>query len=421
MKLCILWDASDIWGCLALWAARSLGLPYRLVRGHELEAGLLDREAPALLLVPGGLARRKAAALGDGGQEAVRRYVAAGGQYLGFCGGAGLGLSGSGGLSLCPWNRGAYAEHMQHFMSGHLTVEAAAHPLTPGELPASPLLPVWWPGRFNPDDAEKHDGVAVLARYAAPGPDFWLADLPVASLPAGAFSEWGAHYGFSLSPTFLAGQPSIVHGRYGKGAYTLSYSHLETPDSPDANAWFAHLLRELGGLSPLSGGVTAWNLASLPSLWDDTALLGLRASLVRILDTGCGAGLFFSRTPWLVGWRTGLPGAALNTLRAQLCSILSQLPTEQALRLWQAEQEAFLPLFNSFAERVTSYLLAERLAMTLSKALPEALVPERLRAERAELFGGSGMTAVAGGLYGRILPLFEELLFLQFRGESGSR
>jgi len=90
----ILWDESHVWGLLAWRAVESMGLPYRLVRAQEIADGLLSRNPPALLLVPGGTARLKADALGETGMQAVRDYVAGGGSYLGFCGGAGLGLTG---------------------------------------------------------------------------------------------------------------------------------------------------------------------------------------------------------------------------------------------------------------------------------------------------------------------------------------
>ena len=39
---------------------------------------------------------------------------------------------------------------------------------------------VWWPARFQPED----DGqVTVLAAYREPASDFWVADLPLSSLP----------------------------------------------------------------------------------------------------------------------------------------------------------------------------------------------------------------------------------------------
>ena len=116
----ILWDESHIWGLLVWRAAEALGLPYRLVKGEEIAHGLLSCNPPALLVVPGGTARLKAEALGHAGIAAIRDYVASGGHYLGFCGGAGLGLSGQHGLGLCPWSRASFSDRMQHFVSGHI-------------------------------------------------------------------------------------------------------------------------------------------------------------------------------------------------------------------------------------------------------------------------------------------------------------
>ena len=102
--VCILWDASHIWGLMVWRALCALGLPCRLVKGQDIANGALfrkpcpqgtpgkERGAAPLLLVPGGNARLKARALGEKGRQAVRDYLAEGGRYLGFCGGAGLAL-----------------------------------------------------------------------------------------------------------------------------------------------------------------------------------------------------------------------------------------------------------------------------------------------------------------------------------------
>ena len=89
-----------------VWRALcALGLPCRLVKGQDIANGALfrkpcpqgtpgkERGAAPLLLVPGGNARLKARALGEKGRQAVRDYLAEGGRYLGFCGGAGLALA----------------------------------------------------------------------------------------------------------------------------------------------------------------------------------------------------------------------------------------------------------------------------------------------------------------------------------------
>lgn len=427
----ILWDESHIWGLLAWRAVESMGLPYRLVRAQEIADGLLSRNPPALLLVPGGTARLKADALGESGMRAVRDHVAGGGRYLGFCGGAGLGLTGEHGLGLCPWSRASFTDRMQHFVSGHVHAAVnAGHPLTPADLSAAPSLPVWWPGRFAPEDG--HD-VEILARYTEPGGDFWVADLPLDTLPPGTFAEWEDLYGIRLRPTFLIGQPCILHGTYGQGSYTLSYTHLETPESPEANRWFAHLVERLtdgppapgvlgtpgdignaptGGLRAATPLVPAWELDALPARWHDDGLLRARALFDDIVTIGINHCLFFRRNSWLIGWRAGIPGANLNNLHAAVCTAVSTPPTPAAEDYWNARRRSFLDRLALFHKGVTGYLLAERLAMTLSKTFPETVSRQSLKEQRAALFGPP---MASGGLYAELLDVLDRLVFLQLR------
>ena len=53
-----------------------------------------------LLIVPGGWASDKTAALRQEGRDAVREFVRNGGSYLGICGGAGFALDTRDGLGL---------------------------------------------------------------------------------------------------------------------------------------------------------------------------------------------------------------------------------------------------------------------------------------------------------------------------------
>ena len=229
-SLYVYWNESNMWGLL-LWRALSAwGLPHRLVRGEEIAKGLLIQKPPSALIVPGGGAKKKFEALGRDGVKAIRDYVDSGGVYLGFCGGAGLGLSGPFGLGLCPWKRRAFSERTQHFCSGHIFVRTPRpNPLIPDSLPEKPLVPVWWPARFDP---EENSDISVLATYDKPGPDFWVADLPLASLPREPLKTLETTYGIHLWPHFMRDRPCIIQGSFGKGKYVLSYAHLETPDSP---------------------------------------------------------------------------------------------------------------------------------------------------------------------------------------------
>ncbi len=407
-SLYILWDESHIWGLLAWRALRAMGLPHRLVRAQEIAQGLLSRKPPAALVVPGGVARRKARVLGESGMQAVRDYIHNGGAYVGFCGGSGLGLSGTHGLRLCPWQRAALKDRMLHLVSGHIrTTPLSPHPLTPPDLPLQPLLPVWWPARF----AMEHDSpVTVLATYATPGRDFWVADLPLDSLPAGTLSDWEALYDVTLKPATLQGQPCIVSGQCGEGRYVLSYAHLETPQSPDANRWLAHILGSFladsaPALTPEQSLVPAWDLDALPQVQQDPLLLEAQAALEALLQLGREHFLLFARNPWLLGWRAGIPGAALNNLRSLLCQTLALPPTAEAAAYLDRHRAPLALALQDFRAGVEGYLLAERLAMTLAKAFPQAVSQEAFKRQRLALFGEPMEYA---GLYNVLLQHLDE-------------
>lgn len=435
-KLYILWDESHIWGLIAWRFAVATGLPYQLVKGKEIAHGALSCKSPALLLVPGGSAKLKAQSLGAAGRKAIAAYVAAGGHYLGICGGAGLGLSDPEGLGLCPWKRAAYTDRLQHLVSGHVLTHCAAHPLAPPTAPplltssstpshslpapsanstpplpqAAVPLPVWWPGRFDP---QPDSPVHVLATYGTPADDLWVADLPLASLPSSIFSQWQALYGIHIQPDFLHGQPCVIHGQYGAGTYTLSYSHLETPHSPAANSWLTHLLHHLAGLDTRCCTTPPWPVETQAPVWplteDTRPLWEARAALQALMELGLAHNLLFRRTEWLWGWRAGLPGAALNNLYAALCTVLALPPTAEAMACWYRHREAFCRALDTFSQGTEGYLLAERLATTLNYSLPDAVDRKGLKEQRTALFGPP---MSGGGLYKELLDATDELLFL---------
>ena len=273
-----------------------------------------------------------------------------------------------------------------------------------------PSLPVWWPGRFAPEADER---VSILASYRQPDTDFWLADLPLSRIPAPVFEAWKDLYGVNVSADFLDGQPLMVAGNYGRGRYVLSYSHLETPDSPDANAWLAHLLRALAGLTPQRELVPAWDLHRKAAFrWPETPqtaplrtlLHGMRA----LLDLGVEHNLFFERTPWLWGWRPGLPGAVCNNLYSSLRVLCGLRPGPDTLTAWDGMRTRFAALTDIFLPGAEGYLLACRLRETLSPTMPDAVDRRGLTNQREALFGHP-MTG--GGIVGELLEMTDELLY----------
>ncbi|MDR2819764.1 MAG: hypothetical protein LBB60_04460 [Desulfovibrio sp.] len=413
-SICILWDASHIWGLMAWRAVRALGLPCRLVKASDIAEGALlgkpgakGQKSP-LLLVPGGNARRKSLALGAAGRKAVRDYVASGGRYLGFCGGAGLALThadAEDGLNICPWGRAVPAERLQHLISGHVR----AH--VPARTPAGKVLslPVWWPGRFEP----KGDDVRVLAVCDAPDNDFWIADLPLQRIPAHVFAAWQEVYGVDLSADFLTGEPLVISGDFGKGRYVLSYSHLETPQSADANRWLGHLLCELTGHAPKTAIVPAWDLRK-PGLGGVCAPLAEAVQKSHaLLRLAVEHYLFFERAPWFWGWRAGLPGAVCNHLHAALCTAAALASAPPACR--KDDQQRFLELSFLFFSGAEKYLLACRLAGALASTLPGVVDNQELAGQRDAYFGHP---MHGGGIVEELLTILEEFLYLSQTGEG---
>jgi hypothetical protein len=401
--LFVLWDESHLWGLLVVRALRAWGLPHRLVRGSGAAAGLLARERPAALLVPGGRAKGKAEALGAAGMAAVRAYVEDGGTYIGFCGGAGLGLSGGEGLGLCPWGRGGFASRLEHFLSGHVRLSLAqGHDLAPPDLDPVILAPVWWPAQFAPRGGD----IEVLASYQGPGPDFWVADLSLASIPAEVQEDWQHLYGIRLEPADMAGRPAVIAGALGRGRYLLSYPHLETPASRQANAWLAHILGRILDRPAPSAALPAWDLAARPMRWEDPVLTRAAGLFEDVIRTGREHFLLFWRNPWLLGWRRGIPGSALDSLYALARECLASPETPAALDFWREKAADFNHLAALFHQACTGYLLAEHLAMTVLHSRPDPLYSRGLKGQREALFGPP---PAGGGLYAELARTLEEL------------
>ena len=402
----ILWDKSHIWGLTAWRALRSMGVPHRLLKAASIAQGAFSGKPPSVLLAPGGTARLKAKALSAAGCAAIRAYIADGGHYLGICGGAGFALSDEDGLGLCPWKRTGYSNRLQHLISGHIHAQVSGgHPLAPPGAEALPL-PIWWPGRFAPQEG---DNVEILAAYLYPAGDVWLADLPLSALPPGTLASWEQVYGVSFRPEELSGQPCIIRNAYGQGTCILSYSHLETPDSPAANRWLAHLLHSLTGHTPKETHCPSWDLAGLTVRWDEPVFNQVRLFLKQLIHVGREHNLLFARTPWLWGWRMGIPGMALNNLAAALHSVQSLEPNAAALRCWEEYKAFFTQKFGLFQKSAEQYLLAERLASTLASAMPQAIDRRILDMQRETLFG---QPMEGGGLYAELADMLEELIFL---------
>lgn len=392
--LALLWDESHLWGLLAWRGLWALGAHPHLLRATDVAAGALDRLQPRALVVPGGWAGRKAQALGDVGRTAIRRYVQGGGTYLGFCGGAGLALHGPSAtplLGLCQLRRRPAAQRLPN-CSGHVYCQVHAP-----QYPASEaLLPVWWPSQFDLSDPSTQ----VLATYQRPGPDFWVADLPLADIAADDLAAWERLYGINLHPRWLEGDPCILSAPLGTGKVILSYAHLETPASPQANALLASLL-DLPKTS-----IPMWDIRRITPAWKDTALSAMSTALQDLIALGQRHFLLTWRTPWLLGWRRGVPASHITTLLAMVSMALSLPENHTIHRWWHGQRALCLQLCQQLCQQAARYLVQERWSMTQHPSSPE--------------YGGSALTDVRqqlfgpfpgyGGIYGQLLRILDELL-----------
>ncbi len=399
----LLWDESHLWGLLLHRALKALGAPLTLIKAEQVGAGALRGLGSGTLLVPGGWAKLKSLALGEDGRTAIREHVRGGGKYLGFCGGAGLALGSERGapfLDLCSWSRKAARERLPNF-SGHLKCT-----INEGGAKYEAALPVWWPSQFEPGN----EALEVLARYEEPGPDFWSADLDWSGIDAAEVGQWEELYGINLNPDRLRHEPCIVRGTYGQGTFVLSYAHLETPASPQANTLFTRLL----GLRS-QAVVPDWDLSQEKPLWADETLRSVHSSLADLVSFGQSHFLLFWRTPWLLGWRRGVPGSPMNFLLAMAWQARHTPPSPQAKDYWASQGKKCRELCRDFCAQTRDYLLQERRILATSPSSPEASASPGLQRRKQELFG---KFPGYGGLYGELLQTLDELLWLQISAQD---
>ncbi len=416
VNIAIFWDASYFWGLLVWRALKAFKVPYQIVTAKEIALDGLSKKV-SLCIVPGGTARHKALALGTSGQKKILQWVHNGGHYLGFCGGSGLGLTSNTidhGIGICPWQRAEIEDRLHHMISGYVPVLLhKQHQLIPSNINKL-ILPVWWPGRFA---VPKNTlGVDVLASYSVQSLEdcqksLCVADLSLSLLSEQIVHEWLEVYGVDVVPSFLDNQPCIISGNSGKGSYVLSYSHLETPNALEANLLFAHIIKDLTGVVIENTCIPEWNYREEPIVWDDSILVSARSDMDALFQLGIDQGLLFHRTPWLIGWRSGVPGMALNNIQMALCVIMSKKPTEDTYIFWEKSCDTFRSVFKKFQKSVETFLLTQRLA-----GLAHYTVSlEKILKQKVALFG----TAMESkGIYRELLSILDELIVQQLRKGS---
>ncbi len=413
-RVALFWEKTFLWGLIAFDTFRKLNIDFDLLSADDIRHGRLNDYD--VLFVPGGWASDKIQALGEDGAEAIRSFVAGGGSYLGFCGGAGLALSHKSGLGLAMIGRLPSSVRVPSF-SGDIALEPAApdHPMWRG-LPGGGVFHAWWPGQIAPEEGS---GIRVLARYGEPGADAYVTDLPV--LPQMDWNTWEQRYGINLDPRRLKGEPAVFETRFGEGKVFMSYPHFETPGDTEGHRVLLNILEYLADGKPVAitggkreGGEAAQAGLEVKALASAIAL-ALKHSVDELVDFGKQNFLWYERNDWILGWRRGVRGVEYSTLHAMLDRLAVVVP--KAVDLDKRELDKLLclrDLASSFFPKAHDLLCLERDAMRLGPISPLKTDDKQIEALREKLFSTSKR---CGGLFEEIIDLADEILLPLLREE----
>ena len=424
MRAAFLWDESFLWGLMAYKALNSNNLPFELVRSEDINNGALKNYET--LFVPGGWASNKIKTLGDKGVEEVRRFVKNGGNYIGFCGGAGLATLD--GIGLLKIKRRPTKERVPSF-SGRIRLDISEHPawntLADNN---SPVFHAWWPSQFLVED----ESIKVLATYGKAMPDSFSSDLNVGDVEAnGNWSGLEEAYKINLDPERLVGEPAVVEGVYGKGRVFLSLVHFDTPDDTNGTAVLRNLWEYMGTkeeradqninkqpplIPPLLRGtegvvVSGYGIPS--SLIND-----LESSVEELISLGVRNFLWFWRNPMLLQWRRGVRGLEYCTLYVtikEIAEIIQKQPSptvgaEAAVSIQHSEirLNEIKKLLIPFVSKAKVLLVMERFAMQNGHITYERCEDPEIKKLRAELFSTSKSH---GGLFKELIDETDKLLY----------
>jgi hypothetical protein len=419
-KVAFLWDESFLWGVMAYRTLQTLGLPFDLVKSDDIKNGCLKHYK--MLFVPGGWASNKKKALSDKGTEAIRKFVKNGGNYLGFCGGAGLATFD--GIGLLNITRKPTKERVPSF-SGRIYLNVNAHPIwkgipavlssqksavrrksTPNPQSLTPVFHAWWPSQFVVED----DAIKILAAYGKALPDSFSSDLNIGDVEAsGEWTEYEKVYQINLDPKRLLNEPALLEGRYGKGKVILSLIHFDTPDDINGQQVLRNLWRYLGGKQRSAEarkcGSAKVKTSELPS-FRASELFALCSDLISLGERNF---LWFWRNPMLLQWRRGVRGLEYNTLYGMIKEI-SMITKDQNCRgvLQYAPTEKIKDLLIPFIEKAKRLLILERYALQKGHITYEKCDDPEIQKIRTELFSGSKSH---GGMFKELIDEVDNVLF----------
>ncbi|MBI5098395.1 MAG: hypothetical protein HZB30_04040 [Nitrospirae bacterium] len=421
-KVAFLWDESFLWGLMAHRALQNLGLLFDLVRADDIKNGCLKHYK--MLFVPGGWASNKKKALSDKGTEAIREFVKNGGNYLGFCGGAGLATLD--GIGLLNITRKPTKERVPSF-SGRIYLNLNEHPVWKDFLRAEGrrqkaevnskfktqnsklVFHAWWPSQFVIKDKR----VRVLATYGKALPDSFSSDLNAGDVEAhGGWTEYEKVYQIKLNPEQLLNEPALLEGRYGKGKVILSLIHFDTPEDNNGHQVLRNLWGYLGGkqrgAEARKCGSAKAKTSELPS-FRASELFALCSDLISLGERNF---LWFRRNPMLLQWRRGVRGLEYNTLYIMIKEIVRRTRINvgaiHELPLQMNDLNSIKNLLISFTEKAKKLLILERYALQKGHITYEKCDDPEIQKMRAELFSGSKSH---GGMFKELIDEVDKVLF----------
>ncbi|MBI5213016.1 MAG: hypothetical protein HY957_06545 [Nitrospirae bacterium] len=404
-NVALLWDESFLWGIMAYRALKANKLSFEIISANDIKNGKLKNYE--MLFVPGGWASNKSKALGDKGITQIKKFVNKGGNYLGFCGGAGLAtLDGMGLLNI---KRKPTKERVPSF-SGRIHLNINDHPIWNSSLhhsiTPSTVFHAWWPSQFIIADKN----IKILATYGNALSDSFSSDLNVGDMEAdGSWHKLEHLYQINLDPKRMLNDPAVVEGTFGKGRVMLSLVHFDTPEDADG----ARVLRNLWKFLVPNAECGLQNADNAPS-YPPLKIRGGRGSyetrevesaVEELISLGIRNFLWFRRNPMLLQWRRGVRGLEYCTLHVMINELKKLCIKEEDLHV---VKELLIP----FVDKAKQLLILERLAMQDEHITYEKCGDTQTKKIRIELFGN---LKSHGGLFKNLVDEIDAVLFRLIR------
>ncbi len=397
----LLWDESFLWGIMSFNALKAAGLSFDLIHSEDIRNGIL--RTYRMIFVPGGWASNKIKSLGDTGVREIRRFVEDGGNYLGFCGGAGLATLD--GIGLLNIKRVPTKDRVPSF-SGRTLFSIIKHCAwdDPSGV-TEPIFHVWWPSQFSLVDSS----TKVLATYKEALPDSFSSDLNVGDVRKlyGGWESLESDYGINLDPARLYGQPAMVEGNYGKGKVVLSLIHFDTPSDKNGSAALKNLWKYLANCEERECGSAGVRKEKTKT--DSLADVSFKIS-ADLIAFGERNFLWFWRNPMLLQWRRGIRGLEYCTLYGMLKTITDHSEHFSRNEAEMTDQmNEVLKLLWTFKKKAERLLFLERQNLHDGRRMTyeKSDNPEIIEL-RAELFSTSKSY---GGMLKRLLDKIDAILY----------